>query len=90
MRRCPATSRRSTECLHELSKPASPEFVKALMRVGGLQDPGWDPYESTLRTIHDHRALHEQLPEGGEHLKQRGSFIQRAEQVFLLASKALS
>jgi hypothetical protein len=39
------------------------EFVKALIRVGGLQDPGWDPYESTLRAIPAIIALREQIPE---------------------------
>lgn len=45
------------------------EFVKALIRVGGLQDAGWDPYESTLRGIPAMVALHEQIPEGAEHFE---------------------
>jgi hypothetical protein len=45
------------------------EFVKALIRVGGVQDAGWDPYESTLRAIPAVIALHEQLPKGPEHFE---------------------
>jgi hypothetical protein len=45
------------------------EFVKALIRVGSAQDPGWDPYESTLRAIPAMIALHEELPEGSAHFE---------------------
>ena len=38
------------------------EFVKALIRVGGMQDAGWDPYETTLRAIPAVRRLHELIP----------------------------
>jgi hypothetical protein len=27
------------------------EFVKALLRIWSVQDAGWDPYETTLRTV---------------------------------------
>lgn len=41
------------------------EFVKALVRVGGLQDPGWDPYETTLRAIPAVRELQVLIPAVG-------------------------
>lgn len=40
------------------------EFVKALVRVGSLQDAGWDPYETTLRAIPAIRELHALIPDG--------------------------
>jgi hypothetical protein len=45
------------------------EFVKALLRVGGVQDAGWDPYESTRRAIPAMIKLHEELPEGPGHFE---------------------
>jgi hypothetical protein len=45
------------------------EFVKALLHVGGVQDAGWDPYESTRRAIPAMIRLHEQVPEGPEHFE---------------------
>jgi hypothetical protein len=56
----------------ELSKAeeaCESEFVKALIRVGGVQDAGWDPYESTLRAIPAMIALHEQLPNDSRHFE---------------------
>lgn len=45
------------------------EFVKALLRVGGLQDAGWDPYESTQRAIPAMVAVHERLPHGPDYFE---------------------
>lgn len=42
------------------------EFVKALVRIGGAQDAGWDPYETTLRAIPAVRDLHKLLPDDGD------------------------
>lgn len=38
------------------------EFVKALLRVGSMQDAGWDPYETTLEAIPAMNKLHDQIP----------------------------
>ena len=43
------------------------EFVRALVRVSGVQDAGWNPYETTLRAIPAMLKLHQLIPEGDEH-----------------------
>jgi hypothetical protein len=42
------------------------EFIKALLRVGPLQDAGWDPYATTLRAVPDIQKLHALIPKGDE------------------------
>jgi hypothetical protein len=39
------------------------EFVKALVRVGGAQDAGWEPYETTLDAVPSIMKLHEEIPD---------------------------
>jgi hypothetical protein len=38
------------------------EFVKGLLRIGSMQDAGWDPYETTLVAIPAMIALHARIP----------------------------
>lgn len=42
------------------------EFVATLLRVRGIQAPGWDPYETTLRAIPRLVALHSAMPDRPE------------------------
>lgn len=35
------------------------DFLLALLRIRGMQDAGWDPYETTLEAIEVIRELHE-------------------------------
>jgi hypothetical protein len=42
------------------------EFIKALLRIVGIQDAGWDPYETTLRAIPAMMKLHAIIPQGDE------------------------
>jgi hypothetical protein len=37
------------------------EFVKALIRVGGAQDAGWEPYDTTLDAIPSMMKLHDSI-----------------------------
>jgi hypothetical protein len=39
------------------------EFLLSLFRVRGVQDAGWDPYETTLRAIPARRKVHDQIEE---------------------------
>lgn len=39
------------------------EFVKALLRVGGVQDAGWEPYETTLDAVPSMMRLLDQIPD---------------------------
>jgi hypothetical protein len=50
-------------------KACESEFVKALLRVGGVQDAGWDPYESTRRAIPAMIGLHQQVPDGPDYFE---------------------
>ncbi len=40
------------------------EFICCLLRVRGLQGPGWDPYKTTLRAISALVELHEKHNDG--------------------------
>jgi hypothetical protein len=42
------------------------EFIKALLRIVGVQDAGWDPYETTVRAIPAMMKLHAHIPAGDE------------------------
>ncbi len=42
------------------------EFIKALLRITGMQDAGWDPYETTLRAVPAMQKLHAFIPPGDE------------------------
>lgn len=42
------------------------EFIKALLRIAGVQDAGWDPYETTVRAIPAMMKLHALIPPGDE------------------------
>ncbi|MDX6453062.1 MAG: hypothetical protein QOH16_3111 [Gaiellaceae bacterium] len=46
------------------------EFILTLLRVSGLQGPGWDAYNSTRRAINAARELHELIPAGDEHFEK--------------------
>jgi hypothetical protein len=42
------------------------EFIKALLRIVGVQDAGWDPYDTTVRAIPAMMKLHALIPPGDE------------------------
>jgi hypothetical protein len=42
------------------------EFLLSLLRVRGLEDAGWDPYETTLRAIPAMYRIHDYIVERGE------------------------
>ena len=45
------------------------EFIYTLLRVRGLQGPGWDAYETTLRAITAMRKLHEEIAPADENFE---------------------
>jgi len=65
-------------------------FIECLLRVRGLQDAGWDPYETTLRAIDALVKVHEtiQEPEPARHLHLwiYGHIVEASEPYELLAN----
>lgn len=42
------------------------EFIKALLRIVGVQEAGWDPYQTTIRAVPAMMKLHALIPSGDE------------------------
>jgi hypothetical protein len=66
------------------------EFISCLLRVRGLQDAGWDPYETTLRAIKALVKLHQanQEADSARHLGLwiYGHIVEASEPYELLAN----
>jgi hypothetical protein len=66
------------------------EFLFSLLRVRGLQDAGWDPYETTLRAIPALKKVHGQISEfeAARHLQLwiYGHILEASEPYELLAN----
>jgi len=65
-------------------------FIECLLRVRGFQDAGWDPYETTLRTVDAlvkvHEAIQEAEPARHLHLWIYGHIVEASEPYELLAN----
>jgi len=66
------------------------EFILALLRVRGIQDAGWDPFETTLRAIPAMTVVHESMTdlEAARHLHLwiYGHILEASEPYELLAN----